>query len=745
MRLKVTIDKKMPFPLCNTPTYIKGEILWSYVSRLAFSNGIFDTLRFLQLITGCLSDRNWKNYAYWPYSLNKAPIANMIHIEETDNIILETTLYSYLLPFMSRIYQAELIRNYETEILRDSARVIPQQISIIRTMKICPECVKHDIENGNFHYHKIHQFPDVKTCPIHGCNLKEFTGDKGSEFISDSFVELTCSEEDKAIAIFFKDLMENPIDCSSEDTIAVLKDKIYTEYSTTSYAKLKKLLSVDTWFMQHEEILKNTLLLLRKKHTELMNIRSTVLLILHLYDDWNSFRENITPTGISKELFAIIVSKDFTLIGNYRNCLIKVKCNKCGSIFNTTPLSIKAGIGCPNCTKFDTQAELFMSMFNNVSKGRYELLSDFKSMGSRKIRIKDLDTGIVYRVLPRYFIFYGECGLPEPEYITFDNLRKKIASLGHYELLETSGKGKTSMLLIKHLDCGHTFWISRSAFLREQYCRICCKDKVIAYPDYEAIITQESNGRFHWTGDAKKKIFKASDGTEEISSSGIGNLITRIKFKIDRNGRKKDLKPLKKAIIAFFVSNKNKVFFLEDMIFPYDRKAISRLVSSYQTAGKIIRYSKGVYYNANEHHSTEEILTAKYFNRYGRIVGVPIGDTLLRFIETGMISTENPMFAVFDNGCHKVRKLSHYINGITVKVYFTANKPLQDNWKKSALLETISNTESTKDWDDKNRLTLTQWIKSVHITFDTEDENDYGKESISKALNLFKGDLEHGA
>lgn len=745
MRHKVTIDKKMPFPLCNTPTYIKGEILWSYVSRLAISNGIFNTLRFLQLITGSLSDTNWKNYAYWPYSLNKAPIANMIHIEDTDDTILETTLYPYLLPFMSRIYQAELIRNYETEIPRDSARVIPQQISIIRTMKICPECMKQDIESGIFHYHKIHQFPELKICPIHGCNLKEFTGDKGTEFLCDSYEELTSSEEDKLIATFFKDLMENPIDCSAEDTIAVLKNRIYSEYSTSSYAELKKLLSTDTWFLQHEDILKNTLLLLRKKHTELMDIRSSVLLILHLYEDWNSFRENIHPTGISKELFAIIVSKDFTLIGNYRNCLIKVKCNKCGSIFNTTPLSLKAGIGCPNCTKFDTQDELFMSMFNNVSKDRYELLSDFKSMGSKKIRIEDLNTGVVYRVLPRYFIYYEENGLPEQEYITFDNLRNKIASLGHYELLEISGKGKTSKLLIKHLDCGNTFWISRSAFLREQYCRICHKDKIISYPDYEAIISQESNGRFHWTGDAKKKIFKASDGTEEISSSGIGNLVSRIRFTIDRNGRKKDLKPLKKAIIAFFVSNKNKVFFLEDMIFPYDRKAISRLVSSYHTAGRIIRYSKGVYYNAGEFHSLEEILTAKYFNRYGRIVGVPIGTTLLRFLETGNISTANPMFAVFDNGCHKVRKLSHDINGIFVKVYFTINKPLQDNWEKSALLETISNTESTKDWDDRNWLTLTKWIKSVHIAINTEDENNYGKESIPKTLNLLKGDPEHGA
>ena len=744
MTHKVTIDKKMPFPLCNTPTYIDGEVLWSYVSRLAISNGIFNTLRFLQLITGSLSDRNWKNYAYWPYSLNKAPIANLIHIEETDNIILETTLYPYLLPFMSRIYQAELIRNYETEIPRDSARVIPQQISIIRTMKICPECVKHDIENGNFHYHKIHQFPDVKTCPIHGCNLKEFTGDKGSEFISDSFVELTCSEEDKAIAIFFKDLMENPIDCSSEDTIAVLKDKIYTEYSTSSYAELKKLLSADPWFMQHEEILKNTLLLLRKKHTELMNIRSTVLLILHLYDDWNSFRENITPTGISKELFALIISKDFSLVGNYRNCLIKVKCNKCGAVFNTTPLSMKAGIGCPNCTKFNTQDELFMMMFNNVSQGRYELLSDFKSMGSRKIRIEDQDTGIVYRVLPRYFIFYGECGLPEPEYITFDNLRKKIASLGHYELLETSGKGKTSKLLIKHLDCEHTFWISRSSFLREQYCRVCHKDKVIDYPDYEAIISQVSNGRFHWTGNAEEKIFKASDENLEVNSTGLGNLITRIRFLIDRAGKKKDLKPLKIQLKDFFFKNINKVFFLDDMNFPYDRKAISRLVSSYHTAGRIIRYSKGVYYNAGECHSIEEILTAKYFNRYGRIVGVPIGTTLLRFLETGKIPTANPMFAVFDNGRHKVRKLSHKINGIHVKIYFSLNKPKQDNWEKSAFLETVSIAESTCDWDVCNWITLTRWVKSKCIAIDTLDENDYGSEIILKALNLMEGELEYG-
>ncbi|MGN1190738.1 MAG: hypothetical protein ACI4SL_10140, partial [Candidatus Ornithospirochaeta sp.] len=66
----------------------------------------------------------------------------------------------------------------------------------------------------------------------------------------------------------------------------------------------------------------------------------------------------------------------FSLVGKYRDTVVRIKCLQCGAIFPETPLSIIQGWGCPECSKVLTSDDIVLQILQKAADKGWT--SDFK-------------------------------------------------------------------------------------------------------------------------------------------------------------------------------------------------------------------------------------------------------------------------------------------------------------------------------------------------------------------------------
>ena len=367
--------------LAVTPDYIEGESLWSYITRLARSNGFEDETDFIKDVFYDDSKPSWKQTRKWKYDITTPWIYKRITIEGTD-LILRTTPFGVMRPFLSWRAQMERVCAYASE-WKQIESGFRRPASYATEIRICPECEKED---EIFHHHIIHQAPGMKICPIHGCAL-HIVSDEGertpihiskeeakkAEDISRYLYALYCSDTGESLERLFRVMLTrlgtryfadgNPWLVANR----MMKDPYYADLFSR-YPKLHRFLDDSDRFdqMMPDQIIPVISRSFRDPDDFISEMKQKKL--------WEKTTKHILTSG-----------NGFRLVGPYNENVLRVRCTECGTEFPITPLALNLGVSCPCCNP----DAFSRSEINRIDAGfRLSMIPRFVSDLERKLGLK---------------------------------------------------------------------------------------------------------------------------------------------------------------------------------------------------------------------------------------------------------------------------------------------------------------------------------------------------------------------
>jgi len=421
------------------PTVLKlkdDELLYSYLLRTAQANG-FDDLKFF-MTTYVWPDLEDSRQRQNPvsYDVNDALYTFMTSAGlagSPADVYQKTSLFHACAPFMNRAAAGHHVGALDR---RNRFRAIDTPPdAFVRELKVCPECRKE--EGSGWYYHRAHQAPGVGVCWKHDARLLAFTGPRGQERDGrDGYFRESTGNPDRAYALFFHDMLTEEPDFCLDDIRQVL-----------------------TRFLPYDAV-----------NGPYISIPDTVGALVRAGVTFRDLRGMAgADDGALRKAFGTAIDGRFRLISPYRNDIVELACLTCGTRFLTTPHRAAIGWGCPVCDRALTRKAMFQRLFDGVSGGDYELLSDFKGMQD-PVTVRHTDSGTVFSVKARSFIDEGARGELSRK-VTEKEAREAIERTGEFELVSFTNTNEP--VLIRHKACGRTFAWNYHKFLKEPWCKVC--------------------------------------------------------------------------------------------------------------------------------------------------------------------------------------------------------------------------------------------------------------------------------
>lgn len=158
---------------------------------------------------------------------------------------------------------------------------------------------------------------------------------------------------------------------------------------------------------------------------------------------------------------------------------LRVKHNKCGHTYKVEPASFLQGRRCPYCAGLTkkTDNQFKQEVFDLVGN-EYTFLDNYVN-NMTKIKVRHNKCNSVYKVQPDAFIHGSRCpycyGNAKP---TDAKFKKKIHDLvgNEYVFLDAYVNSKTK-LKVKHNKCGHIYKVQPNSFLNGSRCPYCNSPK----------------------------------------------------------------------------------------------------------------------------------------------------------------------------------------------------------------------------------------------------------------------------
>ena len=447
----------------------EDEILYSYLVRLARANGYTDLKECVQL-TGLIPMSLEPNNRYRTiryeiqadlYTLLKSIDSDLI---KASDLYLKTSLYPLVFPMSSLTLSSHRIGMLSR--YRIQSKLITPLNDIYRDLKFCPMCRKEDEhEHGEWYYRRSHQIPNVTACYRHGCPLCRYEGEADKIFDADQPVAvLEKVENSHEYAIFAHDFLHAELQVD----IAQLAAAVLARMSHLGYSKYK-CEDMHRKMGAYATLLTGSLQSFFRyfPNKSQTNIVDCLTLLLYLFGDVETLRTylNETDSSFSTELF---LQGQYELISTWNESLIELRCLHCGNPFLTTPYRIRSGWGCPECDHLLGDEQLLQRLFDHASGGGYDLLS-FSGFAD-KLVVRHKACGREYAVRTRSFLEEQQrCQCSRIS--TTDEILRSIALCGNFDLLQF--QPDTSMLEIKHRDCGTVFHQKYTRHRRQPVCPAC--------------------------------------------------------------------------------------------------------------------------------------------------------------------------------------------------------------------------------------------------------------------------------
>ena len=163
-----------------------------------------------------------------------------------------------------------------------------------------------------------------------------------------------------------------------------------------------------------------------------------------------------------------LVGNEYTFLETYVNTRtkLKVKHNKCGSIYGVRPSDFIRGSRCPYCAGFRKTDKDFKQEVYSLVGDEYSFLEHYQG-ALTKIKVKHNKCGTEYKVTPANFISGHRCpccyGNPKK---TDNQFAQEVFDLadGDYTFLEPYVDSYTK-LKVKHNKCGNIYEVTPHAFI----------------------------------------------------------------------------------------------------------------------------------------------------------------------------------------------------------------------------------------------------------------------------------------
>ena len=189
-----------------------------------------------------------------------------------------------------------------------------------------------------------------------------------------------------------------------------------------------------------------------------------------------------TNKQFKKEVFDL-VGNEYEFLDTYINdkTKLRVKHSICGSVYKVRPNNFFNGARCPHCSVNAKTNEQFSDEVNRLGHGEYALISNYVN-NHTKVRIRHNKCGSIYEVTPNHFIQGRRCpyclGTPKKTDTQFK--REVYALVGsEYTFLDRYVNNATK-LRVKHNKCGQVYKVRPLSFLsNHNRCPYCVRSKVI--------------------------------------------------------------------------------------------------------------------------------------------------------------------------------------------------------------------------------------------------------------------------
>ncbi len=234
-----------------------------------------------------------------------------------------------------------------------------------------------------------------------------------------------------------------------------------------------------------------------------------------------------TDTQFKQEAYDL-VGNDYVFLESYQGALtkIKVKHNKCGSIYKVKPSDFLQGHYCPYCAgnlkKTDTY---FREEVYDLVGNEYTFL-DYYVNAHTKLRVKHNKCGSIYKVQPSNFLNGSQCPYCSGKIKKTDaQFRKEVYDLvGNEYIFLDSYVNTMTKLRVQHTKCGHIYKVVPNNFIRGSRCPCC------------SVNTGKTDARF------KKEVFDLV-GNEYTFLDPYVNNHTKLRVKHNKCGNIYEVKP----------------------------------------------------------------------------------------------------------------------------------------------------------------------------------------------------------
>lgn len=462
----------MILPVCMKP--MDDELLYGWLMRLAEANGfkvknVYSFVDFYMKQDLPVSAKTGNQRKDYLLSLDTVcdRYSGLKCFPDIVTILHCMTPYCVYAPFQEYGYQAKKAQM----ILRDKTggnMDINPINSDVKTLQVCPECMKEDIaRHGMVYYHMEHHLPGVHVCAKHHIPLCEtaemerLIENKPFENVSETKLVYPLQTE-CAIADFMCKLYKDPPYVSLEETrIACMEQMSKRGYNLQPpYGTLIKDLAEWGWKIDEKQI---------KKIVQgyYITLESMIPFVVYLFPRYEDFKNRVMRYERGIELADPVDLKNWEIISDHKD-LLELKCPQCGTRFHIHPYALGLGFGCPACEKRQTEEQCINNQLSRLGDGKYKLVEKIRYGQKAKILHETCGT-IRERNIQE--VIYGEQECECSYRVSMDKLQDIIGK--DFLLLKYERYKKAPYITVRHLECQKSFTISLGSFLKRPRCRCC--------------------------------------------------------------------------------------------------------------------------------------------------------------------------------------------------------------------------------------------------------------------------------
>lgn len=434
----------MSYTVTQVVRLMPDEIAYSYYLRLALANGLdiktFASMVFPARQTG--EEHRFVRYDIHDDGYQFFKLAGISAASGAD--FYHASLFTGLAPLMTRALASRhlgMLSRY-----RHPTSLISAADDMFVNLRYCPVCMSEAV-----YYRRAHQMPGVTACPVHGCLLCEYEGERGGELGSGAYCKEPASANDDDVsyarfaACFLSAELQSSITDVRDAVLSRIKDMAVQSQNAYSIVS-------DSRFLQ-------SFTARNVSHTDASHC---LRMLYDLFGTVDQLTAYLPPQA------KMSLPDGYDLLSPYRADIVEVRCKTCGTVFITSPYRLISGWGCPECDSAVTDTALFERILRASMGADYELISPYTSM-TGKVTLRHTVCGRVYDTLPRAII--EDCKRCSCGCASEDEICRRINETGHYRFV--SYNQQTGRAEIIHNACGRPFSVSYKSFFRHRHCPIC--------------------------------------------------------------------------------------------------------------------------------------------------------------------------------------------------------------------------------------------------------------------------------